>query len=314
MLNSLFKDKNIPDPYYSKSFGSAFLGDSVEVLKKIKGNSIDLILTSPPFPLKRKKEYGNVSEKEYVNWFLPFAAEFYRILKDSGSLVIDLGGTYKAGRPIKSIYQFELLVALCNDLNFVLAQDLYHYNPARLPTPAEWVTVRRVRVKDSVNVVWWLSKTGYPKANNKKVLKPYSPSMKALLKNGYKPKLRPSGHNISDKFRNNNNGAIPANLLVLANTESNSQYLRLCKEANVKPHPARFPIGFADFFIKLTTDEMDIIIDPFAGSNVTGYAAEVLRRRWIAVELKEEYLIGSQFRFNTSEVRNLKPKKILNLF
>lgn len=284
-------------PYYTQTYGAAYLGDSLELIRNLKDGSVNLILTSPPFALTRKKEYGNESAEKYVNWFLPFAYEFKRILNQNGSFVIDLGGAYLPGNPVRSIYQYELLVRLCKEVGFFLAQEFYHYNPARLPTPAEWVTVRRIRVKDSVNVVWWLSKTENPKADNRKVLKPYSESMKQLLKNGYKAKLRPSGHDISTKFQKDNSGAIPPNLIEAANTESNSSYLRKCKEAGIKPHPARFPASFADFFINFLTDENDLVLDPFAGSNTTGFVAENLQRRWIAFELNEEYLIGSQYRF-----------------
>lgn len=266
-------------------------------MQELPDSSVNLILTSPPFALTRQKEYGNKQEQDYIDWFMQFSKEFYRLLTPDGSLVIDLGGAYLPGHPTRSIYQYELLVRLCREQNFFLAQEFFHYNPARLPTPAEWVTVRRIRVKDSVNIVWWLSKTENPKSDNKKVLKPYSDSMKALLKNGYKAQLRPSGHDISDKFSNDNGGAIPPNLLELANTESNSFYMKRCKELGIKPHPARFPKGFADFFIKFTTREDDLVLDPFAGSNTTGFAAEQLNRKWIAIEINEPYLDGSKIRF-----------------
>ncbi len=201
------------------------------------------------------------------------------------------------GHPVRSIYQFELLVRLCREIGFFLAQEFFHYNPSRLPAPAEWVNVRRIRVKDSINIVYWLSKTEYPKADNRKVLKPYSESMKQLLKNGYRAKLRPSGHDISENFGKDNDGAIPPNLLEIANTESNSAYLRRCAEVGIKPHPARFPKEFAEFFINFLTDEKDLVLDPFSGSNTTGYVAEILGRKWIAFELCEEYLMGSKFRF-----------------
>lgn len=284
-------------PFYSRGLGSAFLGDSLNLMRQVESNSVSLILTSPPFALTRKKEYGNRSSEEYVDWFLQFAPDFRRVLTDEGSLVIDLGGAYLPGHPIRSIYQFELLVRLCKEFGFFLAQEFFHYNPARLPAPAEWVNVRRIRVKDSVNVVWWLSKTEWPKANNKAVLRPYSPSMVGLLKTGYKAKLRPSGHDISSNFNKDHGGAIPPNLLEIANTESNSLYLRLCRQAGLKPHPARFPREFADFFIKFLTEPDDLVLDPFAGSNTTGWAAERLRRRWLAFELREDYLEASKFRF-----------------
>ncbi|OKH57653.1 site-specific DNA-methyltransferase [Scytonema sp. HK-05] len=287
-------------PYYSQKNGAVYLGDTLKLLQFLEDNSINLIITSPPFALTRKKEYGNESEEKYIEWFLPFAHEFKRVLAENGSFILDLGGAYLPGHPVRSIYQYELLVRLCKEVGFFLAQEFYHYNPARLPTPAEWVTIRRIRVKDSVNVVWWLSKTPHPKADNRKVLKPYSQSMKQLLKNGYKAKIRPSGHDISDKFQKDNQGAIPPNLLEIANTESNSAYLRRCKAAGIKPHPARFPQGFAQFFIKFLTDEGDIVLDPFAGSNTTGFVAEILQRRWISFEINEDYIIGSRYRFEDS--------------
>ena len=288
---------NLTNPYYTTDWGAAYLGDSLELMKKLPDSSVDLILTSPPFALTRQKEYGNKQEKEYVEWFLQFSKEFYRILKDTGSFVIDLGGAYIPGYPVRSIYQYELLVRLCREQKFFLAQEFFHYNPSRLPTPAEWVTVRRIRVKDSVNVVWWLSKTEYPEASNRNVLKPYSDSMKSLMKNGYKSKLRPSGHDISDKFGKDNGGAIPPNLLELANTNSNGQYQKRCREIGIKPHPARFPEGFSDFFIKFLTKENEIVLDPFTGSNTTGFSAENLGRQWLAFELSQDYLDGSILRF-----------------
>lgn len=180
---------------------------------------------------------------------------------------------------------------------YILQKEFFWYNPARLPTPAEWVNVRRERVKDAVDCIWWLSKDPHPKANNRKVLQPYSDSMQELLKRGYKAKLRPSGHDISTKFSRDNGGAIPPNLLEIANTESNSKYLRACRQFGLKPHPARYPAGVPEFFIKFLTEPNDLVIDPFAGSNVTGEVAEKLNRRWIAFELVEEYLKGSRFRF-----------------
>lgn len=287
----------LPEPFYETESGAAFLGDAQELIRQVPDRSVNLILTSPPFALTRKKEYGNFSADEYVKWFLGFSKDFHRVLADDGSFVLDLGGAYLPGFPVRTIYQYELLIRLCKDVGFYLAQEFFHYNPARLPAPAEWVNVRRLRVKDSVNVVWWLSKTKNPKADNRKVLRPYSESMKHLLKNGYRAKLRPSGHDISSNFSKDNKGAIPPNLLELANTESNSSYLRRCKENGLKPHPARFPAGFAEFFLNFTTDPKDLILDPFAGSNTTGWVAERMRRRWLAFELCEDYLTASQFRF-----------------
>lgn len=285
--------------YYSTEKGKIYLGDSLELMSKMDDKSINLIMTSPPFGLVRKKEYGNVDSEEYIDWFRPFGKEFKRILKDNGSLVIDIGGAWIPGQPTRSLYHYELLIMLCKELGFSLAQEYFWWNPSKLPTPAEWVNIRRIRVKDAVNCVWWLSPTPFPKADNKRVLVPYSESMKGLLKNGYKAKLRPSGHDISEKFSINNNAAIPPNLIAIANTESNSYYLKRCKEENIKPHPARFPSDLPEYFVRMLTDVGDKVFDPYAGSCVTGEVAEKLDRSWICSELVEDYVEGAKFRFET---------------
>lgn len=285
------------EPYYTGERGAAYLGDAAHLLRQMDSETVDLIVTSPPFALKRKKEYGNVDAKDYVPWFMKFAVEFKRILKDTGSLVIHIGGTWTRGQPTRSLYHFELLIALCKTLGFHLAQEFYWHNPAKLPSPAEWVTVRRIRVKDAVDPIWWLSRTPHPKASNRSVLRPYSQAMVKLLENGYDAKLRPSGHEISENFSKDNRGAIPPNLLTLANTDSNSNYLRACREHKIKPHPARFPHGLPEFFIRFLTEPGDLVLDPFAGSNVAGEVAEMLERRWLAFELVQEYLEASRFRF-----------------
>lgn len=285
-------------PTLKTDLGKIVHADSLQYMKdEIESESIDLIFTSPPFALLRKKDYGNVDAEQYVAWFKNFAHEFHRVLKPAGSLVIDIGGSWIPGQPTRSLYHFELLIMLCREAKFHLAQELYWWNPAKLPTPAEWVNIRRIRVKDAVNTVFWLSKSPWPKASNKRVLSPYSDSMKDLLKNGYQAKLRPSGHDISDKFQKNNGAAIPPNLIPIPNTESNSAYLRYCRDRKIKPHPARFPTQLPEYFVRMLTDANDVVLDPFAGSCVTGEVCERLGRKWICCELVKQYVQGAVGRF-----------------
>jgi len=284
-------------PYHKTRRGQIVLDDSLVYMASLKGESVDLIVTSPPFGLVRKKDYGNVESHEYVDWFKPFGQELKRILKPSGSLVIDIGGAWIPGQPTRSLYHFELAIMLCRQIGFYLAQEFFWWNPSKLPSPAEWVTVRRIRVKDAVNVVWWFSITPWPKASNKRVLAPYSDAMRGLLKSGYRAKLRPSGHDISENFSRDNGAAIPPNLIAIPNTESNSYYLRYCEKHGIKPHPARFPAALPEFFVRMLTDEGDMVLDPFGGSCVTGEVCERLRRRWVCVETCDEYVQGALGRF-----------------
>jgi len=286
-----------PRLFHQTEFGQMFLGDSLDLMRDMAPKTVDLVITSPPFGLVRKKEYGNANASEYLAWFRPFADQFRRIIRDTGSLVVDIGGSWIPGQPTRSLYHFKLLIMLCEEYGFHLAQEFFWWNPAKLPTPAEWVNIRRIRVKDAVNTVWWLSPFPWPKASNRRVLQPYSPSMRHLLAKGYNAQKRPSGHDISDKFSIDNGASIPPNLLAIPNTESNTSYLRYCKAKGLKPHPARSPATLPEHFIRMLTDKGDLVFDPFGGSCVTGEVAERLQRRWIASDLSEAYLTGALGRF-----------------
>jgi site-specific DNA-methyltransferase (cytosine-N4-specific) len=261
-------------------------------------------MTSPPFALQREKSYGNVDQAEYVNWLLAFCKKVHRVLAPTGSFVIDLGGAYQSKRPVRSLYNYHILIKLCEELDFRLAEEFFWFNPSKLPSPIEWVNKKKIRTKDSVNTVWWLAKTDFPKADVKRVLIPYSDRMKKLHQNPekyYKPKVRPSGHDIGTGFAVDNGGAIPSNLLQIPNTESSSQYLQRCKMLEIDAHPARFPVKLPLFFIEFLTEPGDLVLDIFAGSNTTGWAAEMSKRRWISMEQHAHYLAASALLFVPSK-------------
>lgn len=290
----------ISQPAYKTRFGEAFVGDSLRLINELEDNSVQLVMTSPPFALQRKKEYGNKEQHEYVEWLAEFASLVMKKLKPNGSFVIDIGGAYEKGKPVRSLYNFRIPIKFCDDLGFRLAEDFYWFNPAKLPSPIEWVNKRKVRVKDAVNTVWWFSKGDNPKADVTKVLAPYSERMKKLIQNPeayYTPKKRPSGHDISASFGKDNGGAIPSNLLQIPNSESNGAYSQGCKAVNIKGHPARFPTKLPEFFIKYLTEPGDVVVDIFAGSNTTGQVCENLERKWLSFDVNREYISASIFRF-----------------
>lgn len=284
-------------PAFRTTLGAMYCGDAIALMRQLPAASVNLIVTSPPYALQFKKEYGNVAKTDYVNWFRPFAVEIMRVLADDGSFVLNIGGSYNAGSPTRSLYHFRLLLMLCDELGFHLAQECFWYNPAKLPVPAEWVNVRRQRIKDSVEYVWWLSKSPFPKADNRQVLTEYSADMKRLLVRGYRAKQRPSGHNITGKFQRDHGGAIPSNVIERGNNESNSEYIKRCAAAGQKAHPARFPAAIPEFFARFLTHERDLVLDPFAGSNTTGAVAEALNRRWLAFEVEPRYVENAKLRF-----------------
>ena len=269
------EQKNIVK-FFKSELGSLIQGNSIELLKskkylnKLKGK-VNLIVTSPPFPLNNKKQYGNEKGDEYLKWFTDLAPIFSDLLADDGSLVIEIGNAWEPERPVQSLLHLECLFGLVKHptANLRLIQEFICYNPSKLPSPAQWVTVNRIRTVDSYTHVWWLAKNDYPKADNTKVLRPYSKSMEQLLKKGkYNAGKRPSEHNISESgFLKDHGGSIshnffemesvdekrkvrlPHSVLSFSNTNSNDYFLKTCRKKNITPHPARMNGGLINFFI-----------------------------------------------------------------
>lgn len=302
-LNVLIKGLTDGKVCYSTRLGAQLCGDSLRLLAQLPAGSVDLFVTSPPFPLLRQKAYGNEDQENYVDWLTGFAKLAKDALKPTGSLVIDIGGAYRRGMPVRSLHQYRALLAFVDELGYHLAEEFFWYNPSKLPSPIEWVNKQKIRAKDSVNTVWWLSRTERPKADISNVRMPYSRSMERLLADPdgyYKPKGRPSQHIIGKAFQRDNGGSLPSNLLAIPNSHSNDAYHRACKEAGVAGHPARFPLKLPAFFIKMLTDPGDLVVDFFSGSNTTGRAAEELERRWLSFEVDLAYAQLSIARFPES--------------
>lgn len=128
---------SLPKPVYSTSLGAAYCGDSRELMAALPDNSVNLVVTSPPFALQRQKEYGNKDQSEYIQWLAEFARLVRQKLTDDGSFVLDLGGAYRKGVPARSLYNFRVLLHFCDDIGFFLAEDFYWFNPSKLPSPIE---------------------------------------------------------------------------------------------------------------------------------------------------------------------------------
>lgn len=305
---------------YRTKYGKYFINKCEKQLKKLKlKGKVQLILTSPPFPLNNKKQYGNLVGEEYMNWLIGLAPLFSELLTENGSIVMEIGNAWEKGRPVQSLLNLKSLIGFVENplANLRLCQEFICYNPARLPSPAQWVTINRIRTIDSFTHVWWMSNSDFPKADNRKVLRPYSKSMLKLLKKGsYNSGKRPSEHVVSEKsFLTEHKGSIMHNVLELeqmdmnrelrlpqnafsfANTKSNDYFTKTCKEKGITPHPARMQLELASFFIEFLTDEGDIVLDPFAGTNTTGFCAEKLKRQWVSIEVNKKYGEQSMIRF-----------------
>ena len=292
-----------PEVGYKTKLGTIYVGEVERFLESDPGRhlrgKVQLILTSPPFPLNRKKRYGNEQGEEFMKWLAGLAKPLTRLLAPDGSIVMEMGNGWEPGQPVMSTLSLRSLLSFLEDGELHLCQQFVCHNPARLPSPAQWVNVERIRVKDAYTNVWWMSPSERPKASNRNVLTEYSGAMRDLLrKQRYNAGTRPSGHNIGKtSFLKDNGGAIPSNVLTFSNTASSDPYRDYCRQKHLDVHPALMAPGLAEFFIRMLTDERDLVYDPFAGSNTTGAVAEALGRRWVGTEPIPWYVAGSKGRF-----------------
>lgn len=268
---------------------------------------VKLVVTSPPFPLLKPKEYGNHQGEEYLEWIASVFEKVASWLRPDGSLVVEIGNAWERGQPSMSTLPLRSLMKIAESCGLSVCQQFICNNPARLPGPAQWVTVNRYRVKDSYTHVWWFAKDPWVSADNRRVRQPYSPSMKKLLaRQSYNSGTRPSAHKINDtSFLADNGGAIPSNALSFANTSDSREYVSWCRSLDLKAHPARMPRGLVEFFVDYLSDEGDLVADCFGGSNTVGIAAQQAGRRWISVERDPNYLVGSMGRFSRRQDRVL---------
>lgn len=263
----------------------------------LKGK-VDLILTSPPYPLVSPKSYGNRVGEDYKLWLTEIVTKLSTLLKPKGSVVIEIGNAWNRGMPTMSTLPLETLIEIGRNADLHVCQQFIWNNPNKLPGPATWVNIKRVRVKDAYTHIWWYSKTPNPEANNRRVLQPYKDAMlKLLTRQSYNQGERPSGHDIGAGFLKENLGSIPSNVLTFSNTSESTEYRKWCKDHGVPQHPARMPEKLADFFIELLTVKNSLVLDPFGGSNTTGRSAENLGRKWVYIERDSDFVLGSQGRF-----------------
>ena len=323
----------MPNPRQRTRLGRYFAGDCESLLRgplgrRLRGR-VQLIFTSPPYPLNRKKSYGNLTGDDYLNWFVKLAPLFAELLRPDGSIVIEVGNAWIPGRPVQSLLHLKSLTGFVESkqAGLRLCQEFICYNPSRLPSPAAWVTVRKNRVTDSFTHVWWMAKSDFPKADSTRVLRPYSKDMRDLLARGsYNNGRRPSEHTVSEKgFLHDRGGSVAPNVFELepingqqprlpnafriANTGSSDFFLRECRGEGITPHPARMPAGLASFFIRLLTDRGDLVLDPFAGSNTTGFVAELAGRRWIAIDTQGAFVRQSRIRFRDPVLRRRRKRR-----
>ena len=275
--------------------GRAVCGDSLEVMRTLESETVDLCVTSPPYDLTVPRAYGNEKGQAYIDWLLPFCREIRRLLKPTGSFVLNIGSSWNG--PEKKATQYRVLLELLDRVGFHLAQDCIWHNVKALPTGRAPTT--HDRLVPSHEAVWWLSKTQYPKADTRQVVTAYR-MVPNTGSQSNAPHISPSGHMHRGANRADNGGALPRSVLMFGSV--NGRIESRCPEEDVEQHPARFPEALPEFFTRFLTDPADLVLDPFAGSLTTGAVAERLGRRWLCIELDPKYIQGGRFRFEDNQM------------
>lgn len=278
----------------SRILNEYMCGDCIDVLKQMEDGSIDMIMTSPPYA-DQIKNYGDVVEKvkpdAYIDWFLPRAKEFYRVLSPTGSFILNIND--KTDGKFQNIFVFKLVVELCETVGFHLVRDYIWYNPATPPNV--FSRGKMGRTKKSHEYCFWFSKSDTWTFNMDPIRKPYGSGMKKIIEGdeiyrGDRHKnTRPSRHNfdLSHPWKDNG-GADPGSVISISNTASNGTLHKICDELQLK-HPARYPEKLVEFFILSGTNEGDVILDPFAGSGTTGVVAKKNGRNFICIDVNPDF-------------------------
>ncbi len=251
-----------------------YLGDCTQLLKTLPDDSVDLIFTSPPYADQRKQTYGGFHPDDYVEWFLPISQQLLRVLKPTGTFVLNIKEKVVNGE--RSTYVMELILEMRKQGWFWTEEFIWHKKNCY---PGKWPN----RFRDSWERLIQFNKSKQFYMNQQAVMVPMGDWSKTRLKNLSEiDKVRDEskvgsgfGKNISNWL--DREMAYPTNVLHLAT------------ECNNKKHSAAFPEGLPEWFIKLFTNEGDTVLDPFMGSGTTNAVAQRMRRNSIGIEIMAEY-------------------------
>jgi DNA modification methylase len=269
------------------------LGDCKEELKKFPENSVDLIFTSPPYADQRKKTYGGIHPDKYVEWFLPTTEQLLRVLKPTGTFILNIKEKVINGE--RSTYVMELILAMRKQGWFWTEEFIWHKKNCY---PGKWPN----RFRDAWERLLQFNKDKQFNMYQEEVMVPMGNWTKTrLIKLSETDKERDEskvgsgfGKNISNWL--NRDMAYPTNVLHLAT------------ECNNKNHSAAFPEGLPEWFIKLFTKEGDTVLDPFMGSGTTILVANRMKRNSIGIEIVPEYYEMVQNQIEPVEMYLFEPK------
>ena len=259
-----------------------YLGDCKEVLKNIPDNSVDLIITSPPYADQRKSTYGGISPKKYVKWFLPISEQLLRVLKPTGTFILNIKEKVVDGE--RSTYVMELILEMRKQGWLWTEEFIWHKKNS---FPGKWPN----RFRDSWERLLQFNKEKKFNMYQEEVMVPMGDWAKTRLKNLSETDKRRDESKVGSGFGKNISRWLNRDMAYPTNV------LHLATECNNKNHSAAFPAGLPEWFIKLFTKTGDTILDPFTGSGTTNFVAQRMSRNSIGIEIVPEYykMVKEQF-------------------
>jgi DNA modification methylase len=250
-------------------------GDSLELLKQLPDNSVDLVLTSPPYAdLKTYIDFKGILADDYVNWFIPYCKEIHRVLKPTGSFILNINDKVENG--FRHPYVFDLISEIHKKTELKMFERLFWNKLKSLPNKA--------RFGDRVEYLFWFAKEKGFKFNLDDMRTPYAEKSIKRMQNPLKKRFARNEENqVANDYKDwapNPKGALPTTLI---NISSESKRI-------ADNHVAVFPVDLVEYFIKGATDKGDLVLDIFMGTGTTAVASKKLGRNWMGFELQQDYI------------------------
>lgn len=299
---------------FSTDLGVALWADCHTAFSRLD-QPVSVVITSPPYPLRHPRAYGNHDETEYVDFLCRALEPVIASLKPGGSLVLNLSNDiFLPGSPARSLYRERLTLALADRFGLSKMDEIPWVNASKPPGPVQWASKRRVQLNVGWEPILWMTNDpSLVTADNRQVLEPHSERHLRLIARGGERKARCNGDGAQRvrpgrSYANQTPGRIPKNVLTLGHVCGNQNaYKAAARALGLPVHGAPFPLALASFFVRFLTVEGDLVADPFAGSLTVALAAELLGRSWIATEIIWEYLRGGATRFESAPGFSVSP-------
>jgi site-specific DNA-methyltransferase (cytosine-N4-specific) len=287
---------------FSTSLGVALWADC-RIFRDIH-EPIHLCLTSPPYPLKKPRNYGNTTEAAWVDFLCESLEPIVKNLVRGGSIVLNISNDiFEHKSPARSLYLERTILALHDRLGLHLMDRIPWVNRSKPPAPTYWACVQRFQLAVAWEPILWFTNDPLAvRSDNRRVLEPHTDKHKAFMKNGGDKrtvafgdgayKLRPGS------FGRETPGRIPKNIVEVGHACSDTNAVRrAAKSLGQSAHGAMFPTRLCDFFVRFLTEKNDLVVDPFGGSQKVALSAERHNRRWVTTERMYEYLQQAQALF-----------------